>query len=695
MAYTKRNFIKEQLLTAEDLNAMDDQIAKNEKTAEEAKTAASDAKTAASDAKTVASDAKTAASDAKTAAGNALDAIEKAFVDRGELTSENNIDDVDEPGLYRWYDSSAPSGNPTRGGALMIVIRSGAQNLVTQTVTSMYQNEKTKKRTKYPGGWSDWIDLLEDDSEVMIYRKWLLADDDIDTLNQCGIYGYNAHIAPSNAPFTAETIDTSDTIIVCVYAAGSNSTLQIASGYRQLKFRVKKGSWITVGQHYDLVQETGDRTDAVMSQDAVTRAVKNATGGGGTSRSQTRMMYNASYTTGVAQNYDANNVGNYKDYRTNDTSLKVQSVLGESPSSDFAIVIAPGTAFIKGLVYGTTANSMIGIKTSESENIVAVGIRADTTAGTISLFWRENCIRESYSLKHPLSDGTYQNLPVRSGGTYDLILAVVTIPAGAVAGDSVSVEDCRFADDSSLFFQKPAQYIQPGAKFNQDMQEATFHRLYSMGILDDADPDRVTEHLGNINETASKTYESFKITISGDNMIKIGAGRVIFDGTVIDVPGFTRGFTFGEYKSWIYGIAYNPTRKELRQYNIEDVSGPFSDGSYLGYDKTYDDSRRLYPIMRTDELGHYGSDWCELLLVHVEIPESAAAITSDMVTDLREDSRVCGYAKSAIQNMYGTQKRPTYNGNDLALMKDVPSSTEVLTITYKDGTTGTLEVYRK
>jgi hypothetical protein len=36
MAYQKRNFKKDQLLTADDLNAMDDQIASNEESAKKA-----------------------------------------------------------------------------------------------------------------------------------------------------------------------------------------------------------------------------------------------------------------------------------------------------------------------------------------------------------------------------------------------------------------------------------------------------------------------------------------------------------------------------------------------------------------------------------------------------------------------------------------------------------------------------------
>ena len=267
MAYQKRNFVKEQLLTANDLNAMDAQIAKNEEAASEAKTVASEAKTVASNAQTVASNAQTVASNAQTVASNAktvasnaksmadaaldksndaLNAIATAFVDRGVLTSENNVDDVKEPGVYRWYADDAPSGSPISGDGMMVVYRSGTQNVIAQTVTSSYPSEKTKKRTMYSSGWSAWSEPPEDDSELMTYRRTLTASDDMDTLTQIGVYFYNGgEDAPSNAPFETGGVS------VMVYgndATGLGIATQIAtSRYADttyIKIRVGgSGAW--------------------------------------------------------------------------------------------------------------------------------------------------------------------------------------------------------------------------------------------------------------------------------------------------------------------------------------------------------------------------------------------------------------------------------------------------------------------
>ena len=65
MAYTKRNFQKEQLLKADDLNAMDEQIAKNADDAGNALSIARNARDVADDARTVAGNAEKTANEAK------------------------------------------------------------------------------------------------------------------------------------------------------------------------------------------------------------------------------------------------------------------------------------------------------------------------------------------------------------------------------------------------------------------------------------------------------------------------------------------------------------------------------------------------------------------------------------------------------------------------------------------------------
>ena len=79
MAYTKRNFQKEQLLKADDLNAMDEQIAKNADNTENALSIARNARDVADDARTVAGNANMTALNAKSSADSAMARGEEAI----------------------------------------------------------------------------------------------------------------------------------------------------------------------------------------------------------------------------------------------------------------------------------------------------------------------------------------------------------------------------------------------------------------------------------------------------------------------------------------------------------------------------------------------------------------------------------------------------------------------------------------
>ena len=759
MAYQKRNFQKEQLLKADDLNAMDEQIAKNEKSAGEAKSVADKAKDAADK-------AKDAADKAKDAAENALSVMKFAFVDHGELTSENNIDDITEPGMYRWFDD-APVGNPVSDAAMMVVFRSGSQNIITQTVTSIYPREKTVKRTMYPGGWSKWAELLEDDSEVMIFRRTLTASDDFNAVTQIGVYNYSEGNVPANAPFT-----TGD-VTVMAYGDGT----QIATGRFQEKLHLKvrcgipnteswstwhdlinnglvyRGALFDVDYLNDVVEDgiynitnnkngdlpsnmpdgiegyggtmmvygyTGDLSNCTVQTMLVTdvighgvipkfkmrigtrdgiwtswtslvdvgqleiieeqiddleNQINNMTSSSGGAEEQLRMLGNATYTTGIME---------FDEETKSAVPIHSHYLECTKGAEGFTVVLSPGNACIAGMFFGLNEEKTFTFDpsiTKENSYQTYIGIKAYPETGIITLD-----VKEDLGARYWPSEERYE-----------LGLAWIYAPAGSTEPSEMTIIDIRYGYKDPVngvsFEQKAAKYLGfPGEKRYQHEQELALTGLYTNGILDNRIPKELAENdHPYVYNMAISRHEPFAVTASKSNgilSVNFGKGSIMVDGRIYNFwsagASFADANLTGAAKNTVIGVGFNPKTGE-RYWINEDVDRVIGNIFALKTDPETGEER-YYP--------YQGRDLYEAILAVVKVTEGATEYTSDMVMDVR-NSPMCGYAFNIIQNMYGTQGHPTYNGKKIALLEDVPNETETLTITYEDGTTGTLEVYKK
>ncbi len=188
MAYTKRNFQREQLLTAEDLNAMDEQIAKNTDDVSNALSIGRNARDVAAEARTNAGKANSEALNANAKAEAALENSENAIdyaaeaivkaqsaenkidsVAEGTMTGKrilkasDHLDNVTDTGFYTWHQGDVPQGAPTETGALMVVYKVNfhiAQvvyeaKAADNTTFNIQQMFRTKVNSPSQG-WSQW-----------------------------------------------------------------------------------------------------------------------------------------------------------------------------------------------------------------------------------------------------------------------------------------------------------------------------------------------------------------------------------------------------------------------------------------------------------------------------------------------------------------------------------------------------------
>lgn len=232
MAYQKRNFQKEQLLTAEDMNAMDAQIAENEKTAK------------------------------------------SAVVQRGVLTSADNLNNVTEPGMYSWHNNSVPVNSPFAVDCIMIVYNS--EDFVVQRIVSVVGSIDTVERIGYYGTWTEFVDDTSGTSGMSFVRT-LDASDDLNKIRETGIYNYFMSGIPQNTPFGEQTTAVLVYVMSGDYLNASCPTLQVAVGDNNMMYRANHTTnddnwkdWKVGSGEIEILQTGGTREDAVMSQKATT-----------------------------------------------------------------------------------------------------------------------------------------------------------------------------------------------------------------------------------------------------------------------------------------------------------------------------------------------------------------------------------------------------------------------------------------
>lgn len=328
MAYTKRNFQKEQLLKADDLNAMDDQIAKN------------------------ADDAGNALSIAESLAKNMENEFHGAITGKRYLEPTDHLDNIKDAGIYVWLSGEAPEGAPT---------------------------------------------------------------------NRCGVlvvFQYGLGIAQ----------------VVYEFLGLKQSGIDMKQFFRT-SFNMEEAEWSKWWQDRtpEIVFTTGSRSDAVMSQEAVTgqlNLINQRVDGlsrepgegdtviGGVDPNVVR-VFDSMLTNGVFVSEDAN-------------ALKPTAIGG------MKVETAPGTVMIEGLSRRDAKRTRI-YNTSDTQIVEVFLYRLDKTTGEISYLFRD-CIVHG-GLIFSKEDGT--DLPIRESGYYDILIWKITIPAGATEITQDMIEDLR------------------------------------------------------------------------------------------------------------------------------------------------------------------------------------------------------------------------------------------------------------
>ena len=115
------------------------------------------------------------------------------------------------------------------------------------------------------------------------------------------------------------------------------------------------------------------------------------------------------------------------------------------------VVTSPGACFIEGYFAYDGAKETRTFSVTQTDRVCARILRLDTVDGSIKVLWRD-CIRDGTLL---LSKEDGAELPIRSGGIYDLVTCVVDIPAGTEVLTDEMLTDTR-GDSALCGYMKPA-----------------------------------------------------------------------------------------------------------------------------------------------------------------------------------------------------------------------------------------------
>ncbi len=463
MAYQKRNFVKEQLLTAADLNAMDEQIAKNEKEI-----------------------------------ARANDDVGLSLRFQRTLTSTDDLNTLRTTGIYDYYQSSIPTNTPFGVGvtAVVIYVMSGKENYPTLQVA--VGNNVMKYRANHTNvttGWGSWKNT-ESDIEVLDYsgdrtdavmtqravkalvdnetsgidnaikasgdaviaaanasqiadeakqqvskavvgNRYLTKEDHLDNITDQGIYAWLNGDPPSGRPLEYETGDPTPRSALMVVYNFDYQVVQIV--YEQITARIATRTkrayvetWSEWNYSTEIVQFTGSSEYKVMSQAAVTNRInllqeniENITGSGGTDSSGADYsdvinVLKLSMTSGVFVTEDAD-------------ALRPTAIGG------MKVETKPGTMLIQGYSKKVAKATRTFI-TTDTERVAVELYRLNTNTGEITAIWRDVKMFGSDIILSP-EDG--DEIPLRGGGYYDILICKVTIPANALEITADMVEDLR------------------------------------------------------------------------------------------------------------------------------------------------------------------------------------------------------------------------------------------------------------
>ena len=103
------------------------------------------------------------------------------------------------------------------------------------------------------------------------------------------------------------------------------------------------------------------------------------------------------------------------------------------------VVTGSGACMIEGHFAYDNATDTRSFSVSSSDRVVARVYRLNTDDGTLLPLWKE-CTRSGNTLTTKAEN---QVLPVRAGNTWDLVTAVVDLPAGTTAITDAMITDLR------------------------------------------------------------------------------------------------------------------------------------------------------------------------------------------------------------------------------------------------------------
>ena len=373
MAYTKRNFQKEQLLKADDLNAMDEQIAKNADNAENALSIAGNARDVADDARTVAGNANMTAQNAKSSADSAMargdeairlaasaeslaknveNQFQGAMTGKRYLEPTDHLDDIKDAGIYVLLSGGAPEGTPTNRSGVLVVFQFelGIAQVVYEIIDEKQSGMDINQffRTSFNGAEAEWSKWWQDRTPEIVFTT-----------------GYR-----SDAVMSQEAVT---------------------------------GQLNLINQRVDGLSREPGEGDTVI---------------GGVDPNVVR-VFDSMLTNGVFVAEDAN-------------ALKPTAIGGMN------VETAPGTVMIEGLSRRDAKNTRT-YNTSDTQRVEVLLYRLDKTTGEISRLSRD-CIVHG-GLIFSKKDGT--DLPIRESGYYDILIWKITIPAGATEITQDMIEDLR------------------------------------------------------------------------------------------------------------------------------------------------------------------------------------------------------------------------------------------------------------
>lgn len=117
-----------------------------------------------------------------------------------------------------------------------------------------------------------------------------------------------------------------------------------------------------------------------------------------------------------------------------------RAVGGEAGSTTaMQVVTGSGACMIDGHFAYDTATDTRSFSVSTADRTVARLYRLDKSAGTMTALWKE-CVRRGSDI---VVKSDNRVLPVRNGTVYDLVTAVVDIPAGTTVITDAMVTDLR------------------------------------------------------------------------------------------------------------------------------------------------------------------------------------------------------------------------------------------------------------